>query len=43
VQQQEATIAQLEKQVEVLIAGLQKVSAQIELNRTAPQAAANNQ
>ena len=43
VQQQGATIARLEKQVEVLTAGLQKVTAQIEVNRPAPQVAANNQ
>ena len=43
VQQQEATIARLEKQVEALTAGLQKVSAQIELNRPATPVAANNQ
>ena len=36
-------IARLEKQVEVLTAGLQKVIAQIEINRPAPQVAANNQ
>ena len=43
VKQQEATIARLEKQVEVLTAGLQKVSAQIEMNRPAPEVAANSQ
>jgi hypothetical protein len=35
VQQQGATIARLEKQVGVLTAGLQKVSAQIEMSRAA--------
>jgi len=43
VQQQEATIARLEKQVEVLTAGLQKVSAQIEMGRPAPEVVANSQ
>ena len=43
VQQQGATIARLEKQVEVLTAGLQKVSAQIEMSRPAPEVVANNQ
>jgi len=43
VQQQGATIARLEKQVEVLTAGLQRVSAQIEMSRPAPEVVANNQ
>jgi uncharacterized coiled-coil protein SlyX len=34
---QEATIAQQKKQIEALTAGLQKVSAQLELNKVAPQ------
>jgi hypothetical protein len=42
VQQQGATIARLEKQVGVLTAGLQKVSAQIEMSRPAPEVVANN-
>jgi trimeric autotransporter adhesin len=37
VQQQGETIARLEKQVELLAAGLQKVSAQLELSTPAPQ------
>ena len=43
VQQQGATIARLEKQIDVLNAGLQKVSAQIEASKPAPQTALNNQ
>jgi hypothetical protein len=40
---QEATIAQQQKQIEALTAGLQKVSAQLELNKPAPQTVLNNQ
>jgi len=47
---QEATIAQLKrdsaeqrKQIETLTAGLQKVSAQLELSKSAPQTVLNNQ
>jgi hypothetical protein len=54
VQEQKATIAQLrqdlqsrlaeqQKQIEALTAGLQKVSAQLELNKPAPQIVADNQ
>ena len=43
VQKQGATIARLEKRVEVLTAVLQKVSAQLEMSRPAPEVAANNQ
>jgi hypothetical protein len=43
VQEQGATIARLEQQVAALTAGLQKVSAQLELSKTAPQAVLNNQ
>jgi endosialidase-like protein len=50
VQEQKATIAQLkqnfaeqQKQIEALTAGLQKVSAQIELSKHAPQTVLNNQ
>ena len=43
VREQGATIARLEKQIEVLTAGLQKVSAQLELNKRAPKVAENNQ
>ncbi len=40
---QEATIAQQQKQIDALTAGLQKVSAQLEASRPAPQVAENNQ
>ncbi len=43
VQEQGATIARLEKQIEALNAGLEKVSAQLELSKAAPQTAENNQ
>jgi hypothetical protein len=39
---QEATIAHQQKQIEALTAGLQKVSAQMELSRAAPQTVKNN-
>src|SRR5262245_35320394 len=42
-EKQEATIARLEKQVEALTAGLQKVSAQLELSKRAPRTVLNNQ
>jgi hypothetical protein len=35
-------VEQLEKQVAALTAGLQKVSAQLELSKTAPQMVINN-
>jgi hypothetical protein len=41
VQEQGATIARLEKQIEALTAGLQKVSAQLELSKPAPQTVKN--
>jgi hypothetical protein len=40
-QQQEATIARLEKQIEVLAQGLQKVNAELESTKRAPQVAFN--
>jgi trimeric autotransporter adhesin len=40
---QEATIARQQKQIEALTAGLQKVSAQVEMSRRAPQMVVNNQ
>jgi len=40
---QEATIRQQQKQIETLTAGLQKVSAQIEVSKPAPQVVNNNQ
>ena len=43
VQEQGATIAGLQKQIETLSAGLQKVSAQLELSKTAPRTVLNNQ
>jgi len=42
-EKQEATIARLEEQIEALTAGLQKVSAQLELSKPAPQTVLNNQ
>jgi hypothetical protein len=43
VQQQGQTIARLEKQLETVTATLQKVSAQLELSKSAPQTVLNNQ
>ena len=43
VAKQEATTAQEQRQIEALTAGLQKVSAQVETNRTAPRSVASNQ
>jgi hypothetical protein len=40
---QEATIARQQKQIDALSAGLQKVSAQLELSKPAPQTVVNNQ
>ena len=42
-EQQEASIARQQKQIEALTAGLQKVSAQIELSKSAPQTVLNDQ
>jgi Chaperone of endosialidase len=42
VQEQGAIIARQQKQIEALAAGLQKVSAQIELSKPAPQTVLNN-
>ena len=41
-EKQEAKIARQEKQIEALTAGLQKVSAQLELNKSAPQTVLND-
>ena len=41
-EEQEATIARQQKQIEALAVGLQKVSAQLEVIRPAPQTALNN-
>ena len=38
----EAAIAQQQKQIDALTAGLQKVSAQLELSKSAPQTVLNN-
>jgi hypothetical protein len=43
VQEQGATIARLEKQIDVLTAGLQKVSAQLEASKSVSQVAESNQ
>jgi uncharacterized coiled-coil protein SlyX len=40
---QEAFIARQQKQIDALTAGLQKVSAQLELSKAAPQTAENTQ
>jgi hypothetical protein len=42
VQELKTTVAQQQKQIETLAAGLQKVSAQLELNKSAPQTVLNN-
>ena len=42
VEEQEATIARQQKQIEALTAGLQKVSAQLELSKPAPPTVLNN-
>jgi len=42
-EQQEAIIARQQKQIEALTEGLQKVSAQLEVNKTASQIVLNNQ
>ncbi len=42
-QKQETMIAQQQKQIEALTAGLQKVSAQVEMSRPVPQMVADNQ
>ena len=41
-EEQQATIARLEQQIYALTAGLQKVNAQLEVIRAAPQTALNN-
>ena len=41
-QEQEATIAKQQKQIEALTAGLQKVSDQLELNKPAPRTVVSN-
>ena len=39
----QATVAQQQKQIVTLTAGLQKVSAQLEVSKSAPQTVLNNQ
>jgi len=41
-EQQEATIARQQQQIDALTAGLQKVSAQVELNKSAPRTVLNS-
>jgi hypothetical protein len=43
VEQQETMIARQQKQIDMLAAGLQRVSAQLELTKPAPQTVLNNQ
>jgi len=43
VAKQEALVARQQEQIEALTAGLQKVSAQVEMSRPAPQMVLNNQ
>jgi hypothetical protein len=43
VRELKATVAQQQKQIEALTAGLQKVSAQVEMSHPAPQMVNNNQ
>ena len=43
VQDLRATVARQQKQIEALTAGLQKVSAQLELNKRAPETVSNNE
>src|SRR5262245_35335368 len=42
-EEQQATIAQQQKQIEALTAGLQKVSAQLQVSKAKPQTVLNNQ
>jgi hypothetical protein len=41
-QELEATVAQQQKQIEALSEGLQKVSAQVQMSKPAPQTVADN-
>jgi polyhydroxyalkanoate synthesis regulator phasin len=43
VQEQGETITELKKQIAALTAGLQRVSAEVELSKPAPQTVLNNQ
>jgi hypothetical protein len=42
-EEQQAIIERQQKQIEALTAGLQKVSAQLEVSKSAPQTVLNNQ
>ena len=42
-EEQDATIARQQKQIDALAAGLNKVSTQVELTKSAPQTVLNNQ
>jgi len=39
----DSTVARQQKQIEALTAGLQKVSAQLEVSKSAPETVLNNQ
>jgi hypothetical protein len=41
IEEQEATIARVQKQIDAVTAGLQKVSAQLEVSKPAPQVVTN--
>jgi uncharacterized coiled-coil protein SlyX len=41
IEEQEATIARLQKQIDAVTAGLKKVSAQLEVSKPAPQVVNN--
>ena len=43
IEEQEATTARLQKQIDAVTAGPQKVSAQLEVRKPAPQTVLNNQ
>jgi uncharacterized coiled-coil protein SlyX len=43
IEEQEATIARLQKQIDAVTAGLKKVSAQLEVSKPAQQTVLNNQ
>ena len=42
VEEQGVSIAQMKKQIDALTAGLERVNAQLELNKSAPQTVLNN-
>ena len=42
IEEQEGTVARLQKQIDAVTAGLQKVSAQLELSKAVPQTVVNN-